>query len=250
MRWIIIGKKAFYRTRCALKVAVIAILLIAFSVSVVQARYERGLYLTAANSNDLSKTVIIDPGHGGEDCGAIGVNGVYEKDLNMQISEQIAEALKENGYTVIFTRTSDKLLYTEDEDIKGLRKISDLKNRCKAANEYPGAIFISVHMNSYSQSKYSGLQVYYKPNDDASCALAGKIQSNVRSRLQTDNTRQTKGGKGIYVLENTEPIGVLIECGFITNSEECEKLSEKEYQKQLSFAIVCGIIEYREGRKI
>lgn len=249
MRWIIVGKKAFYRTRCVLKVTVVAILLVAFSASVVQARYEREFYIETANSNDFSRTVIIDPGHGGEDCGAIGVNGVYEKDLNMQLSEEIAEQLKERGYTVIFTRTEDRLLYTEEENIKGLKKISDLKNRCKKANEYPGAMFISIHMNSYFAPKYHGLQVYYAPGDSESCALAGKIQANVRSRLQTDNTRQTKSGKGIYVLENTEPLSVLIECGFITNSDECEKLSQKEYQKQLSFAIVCGIIEYREGRK-
>lgn len=249
MRWYIIGKNTFYKIRCALKISFIAVLLVAFSVSVIEARYEKGLYLNAAGAPTENPTVIIDPGHGGEDSGAVGVGGVLEKELNMQISLQIAEDLKTRGYNVIFTRTDDCLLYTEAENIKGLRKISDLKNRCKIANSYPNAIFLSIHMNSYSEEKYKGLQVYYTPDDSESSALASKIQSSVREKLQSDNKRTVKNGRGIYVLENTEPISVLVECGFITNREDCERLSQKEYQKQLSFAIVCGIIEYNEGKK-
>ncbi len=250
MRWYIIGRKAYYRTRCVVKVLFITLLLVAFSVSVVEARYDRELFLEAAGAGEPSRLVVIDAGHGGEDCGAIGTMGVYEKDLNMQISLEIGEALKSRGYTVVYTRTEDKLLYTSAENIKGLRKISDLKNRCKIANSYPDAIFISIHMNSYSEAKYQGLQVYYAESSPESSALAGKIQTNVRSRLQNDNKRQIKKGEGIYVLENTEPVSVLVECGFLTNDAECKKLCEKEYQKQLSFAIVCGIIEYNEGKVI
>lgn len=246
MRWYIIGRKAYYRTRCVAKVLFLSLLLIAFSVSVVEARYDRELFIEASGSGEPVRLVVIDAGHGGEDCGAVGTTGVYEKDLNMQISFEIGEALKSRGYTVIYTRSEDKLLYTPSENIKGIRKISDLKNRCKIANSYPEAMFISVHMNSYSEAKYQGLQVYYSESSPKSSELAGKIQSNVRNRLQKDNKRQIKKGKGIYVLENTEPVSVLVECGFITNEDECKKLSEKEYQKQLSFSIVCGIIKYIE----
>ncbi len=249
MRWYIIGKKAFYRTRCALKIAFIALLVAAFSISVAGARYERELYLSASSSNEGSKTVIIDAGHGGEDCGAIGVTGVLEKDLNMQIATKIAATLKSKGYTVILTRNEDKLLYTEAENIKGLRKIYDLKNRCAIANEYPEAVFISVHMNSYSEAKYKGLQVYYSAADNESAALANKIQSSVRASLQPENKRVTKSGKGIYVLENTEPVAVLIECGFLTNADDCKNLSDEDYQNKLSVAISNAIIEYKEGKK-
>ena len=248
MRWYIISRKTFYRTRTALTLVLVAALLMLFSVSVVGARYERELYMNANAAPDEQRLVILDAGHGGEDCGAVGVDGTYEKDLNMQIALEVGAALGEKGYTVIYTRTEDKLLYTEEENIKGIRKISDLKNRCKIANEYPGALFVSIHMNSYSGAKYSGLQVYYSEGDDASRTLAGKIQASVRALVQNENKRTTKSGKGIYVLENTEPVSVLVECGFLTNPEECKKLSEKEYQKQLSSAIVCGIIEYKEGK--
>ena len=127
-------------------------------------------------------------------------------------------------------------------------KRSDLKNRCKAANKYPDSILVSIHMNSFGDGKYSGLQVYYSSNDDESRVLAEKIQSSVRDSLQKENKRVIKEGKGMYILDKSDPTSVLIECGFLSNKEECEKLSEKEYQKELSFSIVCGIIEYIEEK--
>ena len=188
--------------------------------------------------------VIIDAGHGGEDPGAIGVTGIYEKDVNLAIAFALGEELKAKGYTVIYTRTEDKMLYLPEENIKGMRKLSDLKNRCKITAEYDNCIFISIHMNSYGASNYSGLQVYYADQNEASKSLAGKIQTSVRKELQPDNHRQIKNGSSLYVLENSSGTPVLIECGFLSNEAECKKLSEKEYQKQLSFAISCGIIEY------
>ena len=201
-------------------------------------------YSIAAIAAAEKQTVIIDAGHGGEDCGAIGINGVYEKDLNLEVALLLGGMLSERGYAVIYTRTQDRLLYTEEENIKGIRKISDLKNRCKIGAENPYAIFVSIHMNTYSSPKYSGLQVYYGIKNDASYALSNSIQSSVKSELQETNGRVVKAGGGIYLLENLDNVAVLIECGFISNEAECEKLCEKEYQKQLCFRIVCGIIDY------
>ena len=189
-------------------------------------------------------TIILDAGHGGEDAGATGVNGALEKDLNLSMSKILGEMLIDKGFAVIYTRSEDKMLYAEFENIKGLRKISDLKNRCKVAKNYPNALFVSIHMNTFGDSQYSGLQVYYSENNQDSQALAEAIQSNVRKEVQPSNNRKIKPGKSIYVLENVENTAVLIECGFLSNMEEAEKLSEKEYQKLLSFSIICGIIEY------
>ena len=99
-------------------------------------------------------------------------------------------------------------------------------------------------MNSYRSEKYSGLQVYYGIKNEDSYRLAATIQSSVVSNLQPDNNRVVKSGENIFILENLENTAVLIECGFISNASECEKLSQKEYQKQLSFSILCGIIEH------
>ena len=212
------------------------------------AYYSSDEYKEAMIEASERKLVIIDAGHGGEDCGAIGVSGVYEKDLNLSIAKELGALFEEKGYAVIFTRSDDKLLYREDENIKGIRKISDLKNRCKIAAEYPNALFVSVHMNSFGDSKYSGLQVYYSPESEESRMLATSIQTSVKESLQKDNNRKIKKGEGMYILENVENTAVLIECGFLTNPSECEKLSEKEYQKSLSFSIFCGIIDYIENK--
>lgn len=204
------------------------------------------IYISDITSSVLvnEKIFIIDAGHGGEDPGALSNNGILEKDLNLQIAIILGELLAESGYTVVYTRTEDKLLYTEEENIRGIRKISDLKNRCKIADKYPDAIFLSIHMNFYGSSKYSGLQVYYGVNNPNSKNLAVYIQTNVKNRLQSENNRKVKAGNNIYLLENVNNVAVLIECGFLSNSDEARKLSEKEYQKLLCFSIVCGIIEY------
>lgn len=231
-----------------ISVSLICVILIAASIGVVTKIYGRDLHLISADAIPFEKIIILDAGHGGEDPGTVGVTGVYEKDLNLQIVLQIGELLEERGYVVVYTRTDDRLLYTEEENIKGIRKISDLKNRCKVANKYPDSILVSIHMNSFGDGKYSGLQVYYSSNDDESRGLAEKIQLSVRDGLQKENKRVIKEGKGMYILDKSEPTSVLIECGFLSNKVECEKLSEKEYQKELSFSIVCGIIEYIEEK--
>lgn len=188
--------------------------------------------------------IILDAGHGGEDAGATGINGALEKDLNLSVVNILGEMLTEKGFAVVYTRSEDKLLYEEWENIKGIRKISDLKNRCKIAKSYPNALFVSIHMNTFGDGKYSGLQVYYSPENKESEMLAGAIQSSVKKELQPNNNRNIKQGNDIYILENIDNTAVLIECGFLSNEEEAKKLSQKEYQKMLSFSIICGIIEY------
>ena len=200
--------------------------------------------IPTAGDTDVKKTVIIDAGHGGEDCGTIGTSGVYEKDLNFEISMKLGDYLTAAGYNVIYTRTEDRLLYTDAENIKGIRKISDLKNRVAIANSYSDAIFVSIHMNSYGASSCHGLQVYYSKNAEGSRTLAESVQTSVKNKLQHSNNRTVKEGSELYILENSSNPAVIIECGFLSNPEECEKLSEKEYQKELSFAILCGIIDY------
>lgn len=192
--------------------------------------------------------VIIDAGHGGEDSGTIGTNGVYEKDLNLAFAKELGGQLSELGYAVVYTRTDDRLLYTPEENIRGMRKISDLKNRCQIAREHPDALFISIHMNAFAQPQYHGLQVYYGTASAESERLADAIRAEVCAQVQPQNKRAIKPGRDIYLLENIQSTAVLIECGFLSNAEECEKLSSKEYQKQLSFSVVCGIMKYESEK--
>ncbi len=196
------------------------------------------------------RVIVLDAGHGGEDGGAVGVSGVLEKDLNLQIAFLMKEMLEEKGYTVVMTRTEDKLLYTSEQNIKGQRKAYDLRNRLAIAHSYEGAILVSIHMNRFSQSVYRGLQVYYGTQSEESRLLATSIQSKVKADLQPENKRAPKAsGSSIYLLHRAKIPAVLIECGFLSNRDECEKLSQKEYQKQLSFSIVCAMIEYIEDQR-
>lgn len=246
MKVIVFNAKKYKRLFAAIKVIALVFAVLLVSNVFIGAYTNSDSYAAALQLESERRLIIIDAGHGGEDPGAVGVTGDYEKDLNLAIAKEIGDILISRGYAVLYTRTEDKLLYTDEENVKGIRKISDLKNRCKIAAEYPEATFISIHMNSYASSKYSGLQVYYSTKNEESYALARSVQERVKSELQPDNNRKIKEGKSIYVLENIDNTAILIECGFLTNPEECKKLSEKEYQKQLSLSIVYGIIEYVE----
>ena len=246
MKCVLINLKKKRLTLNLAKVMLVLILTLAISFGIISKLFRDELIIYTNSSVDESKIVIIDAGHGGEDSGAIGKNGVLEKDLNLEMAFEIGRQLEERGYIVVYTRIDDRLLYKDEENVKGIRKLYDLKNRCLIAKRYPNAVFISVHMNSFGDAKYSGLQVYYSQKDEHSAALANSIQNRVVSDIQNNNGRHTKPGNGIYLLENIDNTAVLIECGFLTNDDECEKLSDKEYQKSLSFSIVCGIIEYKE----
>ncbi len=236
-----------YKFVAAITKIIASVLILLFIAGAISKLYfDSDKYIQAMHTESEKNLIILDAGHGGEDPGAIGFDNVYEKNINLELVFEIGEILSERGFAVMYTRVDDKLLYSDEENIKGFRKISDLKNRCKIAAEYPEAIFISIHMNSYQSSKYTGLQVYYSENNENSRILASHIQTSVKNKLQNSNNRTIKAGEGMYILENINNPGILIECGFLTNAEECKKLSEKEYQKQLSLAIVCGIIEYKE----
>ncbi len=244
MRIYVLNLRSFFKGTKILAFLLVIACLLTFIIGSAGKVYGKSEYTAA----DETPVIIIDAGHGGEDSGAIGYGGVLEKNLNLEVANELGKQLSDKGYTVVYTRNEDKMLISAEEDIKGLRKISDLKNRCKITSQYQDPIFISIHMNSYGASKYSGLQVYYTDENDASKELATMVQTSVRTNLQNDNKRQIKSGKSIYVLENCSGTGILIECGFLSNEDECKQLSEKEYQKELSFSILCGIIEYIEAK--
>lgn len=248
MRILVVNLRRKRLTTTAISILLALVVMVSSSIGIFTKIYGLDLSIVQADSVPKDKIVVIDAGHGGEDPGAIGCNGIYEKELNLEMAMTVGATLEEKGYIVVYTRTDDRLLYTEEENIKGIRKISDLKNRCKFANRYPESTFISIHMNSFGDGRYSGLQVYYSTQNEDSRVLADKIQTSVARDLQKDNNRVIKPSNGMYLLDNISNTAVLIECGFLTNQEECEKLSKKEYQKELSFSIVCGIIEYIEGK--
>ena len=193
-----------------------------------------------------TRTVVIDAGHGGEDGGASSADGVYEKELNLSVALMVGDMLKSSGYNVVYTRSDDTMLYKDKT--KGSLKLQDLNSRLTTAQENKDCVFVSIHMNKFSQSKYSGLQVFYSKNTPDSKLLAQNIQSSIKNYLQKDNNRDIKQAESnIYILDRINTTGVLVECGFLSNPAECEKLCNEEYRRELSSVIYLSIVEFLEN---
>lgn len=178
--------------------------------------------------------IIIDAGHGGADSGAVGVNGMLEKDINLKLATFLSREFESAGYKVVMTRTEDVMLVDAD-GVHSTKKSSDLTARAKIAGD--GDIFISIHMNKFSEEKYKGAQVYYSVNDPASARLAEMLQRGIAESLQTDNKRAIKSGDGLYLLDRVRCPAVIVECGFLSNWEEAARLTDEEYLKQMAFEI-------------
>lgn len=189
-------------------------------------------------------TIVLDAGHGGEDGGCEG-HGLVEKDLNLDITLRIAILLKEQGINVVLTRDSDVLLYDKNSDYQGKKKYQDVRKRLEITNSYENPVLISIHMNSFSQAKYSGLQVWYGEGNPNSKRLADSIQSNVKNILQPTNKRTTKKAtSSIFLLNNATCPAILIECGFLSNADDARALGDAEYRQNLANVIFNSIMEY------
>lgn len=187
--------------------------------------------------------IIIDAGHGGEDGGATGTNGVLEKDLNLTLSAILADLLRGAGYAVVQTRTEDKLLYGANTK-KGHKKQSDLENRVKYTEQYPNSILVSIHMNTFPTQNCEGVQVWYSQNNERSAVLAKQIQDNVKEHLQPNNNRRIKAAtSSIYLLRHAKTPAVLVECGFLSTPWECERLCDTAYQRSLALVLFDAICE-------
>lgn len=187
--------------------------------------------------------IIIDPGHGGKDGGAVSVTGTSEKELNLSVSASLDEIMTALGYRVIMTRDSDTELTSERG---GSRKMQDLLGRLEISEKNPGLPLVSIHMNKFGKEKYSGLQVYYSVNDPMGKILADSVQGMVKSLIQPLNTRKTKAAtSAIMLLDRINSPGILVECGFISNKSEAALLETAEYRIKLSLAIAAGIVDSR-----
>ncbi len=203
----------------------------------------RHALLAASDAEKDAPVILIDAGHGGEDGGATGTNGVLEKDLNLALSGMLADLLRGAGYTVVQTRTEDRLLYPAGTQ-KGHKKQGDLENRVKYTEKYPNCILVSIHMNTFPLQNCEGTQVWYSQNDARSAALAKQIQENVKAHLQPANNRKIKAAtSSIYLLRHAKTPAVLVECGFLSTPAECERLCESTYQKKLALVLFDAICE-------
>ncbi len=192
-------------------------------------------------------TIIIDAGHGGIDGGAVGLNGVEEKEINLSVAQKLNKILTDAGYTTVMTRTEDICLADEGLTTIRSKKTSDLHNRMALMSQYENVIFVSIHQNSYNGGdKACGTQVFYSPKfPEESRALAEIIQTSVRTMVQPQNTRVVKeAGNSIYLLYSAVRPAVMVECGFLSDHNENLKLCDSGYQDELARAIALGLQEY------
>jgi len=194
--------------------------------------------------------VIVDAGHGGEDGGAVAINGALEKDINLAIALELEKNLKQNNFDVIMIRNSDVSVGDQSLATISERKRSDTKSRLRTVEEAGECILISIHQNHFSEGKYSGAQVFYSGNRPESADLAEAIRKNIVESLQPENKRENKqADSSIYLLKNCQVPAVLVECGFLSNPDETEKLCTESYQKDMAAAIYNGLIDYLQNKE-
>lgn len=187
-------------------------------------------------------TIIIDPGHGGEDGGATSCTGVLESKFNLDIALRLNDLMHLLGMETIMIRETDRSVYTQGETI-AQKKASDLRERVRIINETEKGVVISIHQNIFPDGQYWGTQVFY-PNTDGSRKLAEQLQNQFQLNLAVDNKRKTKQAKGIYLMEHIQCPAVLVECGFLSNPGEEAKLRDSEYQKRLCSVIATVCSQY------
>lgn len=200
---------------------------------------------TDAKRHEKPPKVILDAGHGGEDGGAVSKSGIVEKDVNLAIVMTLKEMFNISGFEVIMIREKDISINDETADTIREKKVSDLHNRLRIANSVEDGILLSVHQNNFTDSKYWGAQVFFSNNNPMSKELSEYIRQSFSGLLQPQNTREIKpAGRNIYILWNAKIPAVIVECGFLSNSAESEKLNNEDYQKQIAFTIYCGFMNY------
>ncbi len=188
--------------------------------------------------------IVIDAGHGGADPGKVGVDGSLEKDINLQIALKLQKFLQMQDIDVILTRDSDAGLYDENASNK---KVQDMKNRVALIEEHQPVLTVSIHQNSYHEEYVHGAQVFYYANSEKSRELAQRIQQAMVQGVDPDNARQAKANDSYYLLKKTSSPVVIVECGFLSNYEEAQKLSSELYQEKVAWAVHLGIMQYLNG---
>lgn len=217
------------------KIELILVMLTLAGLVMVSKKLEK--YVNSDKVEKKEYTVVLDAGHGSSDSGKVGINGVLEKDINLSISKKTKKYLEKKGIRVIMTRDKDESLA---EGEKGNRKVQDMKARVKRINDTKPDLAVSIHQNSYHEESIHGAQVFYYEHSESGEKDARILQEALLA-VDPDNTRQVKANTTYYLLKRTEVPILIVECGFLSNQEDAEKLASEDYQKEIAKAIANGI---------
>lgn len=189
------------------------------------------------------KTIVIDPGHGGPDGGAVGKDNTVEKDIALSVAKKLQDYLQQSGALVFLTRESDVDL--ADNDTSGLakRKSEDIRNRLQFIHDKRADFFVTLHLNALPSTRWSGAQTFYYPEFDKSKQLAKMIQAEITRNLENTD-RAALAINGMYLLKHAKVPGALVEIGFLSNVRERELLKKGDYQRKMAGSIYRGILRY------
>lgn len=194
-----------------------------------------------------AETLILDPGHGGEDGGAVSITGTPESQINLAIALDMNDLLAFYGTAPILLRTEDISLHSSDAVTCREKKVSDLKNRVAAVQAIQNATLLSIHQNSFPESQYRGAQTFYAVTD-GSMELAQHIQNALIASLQPENYREIKQiPDTVYLMNHIDCRAVLVECGFLTNPEEEALLRDRTYQRKMAAVLSAAWLTARSG---
>lgn len=216
--------------------------ILVFSAAIVLTLHTNRTVTVMSSQPRSGTTIILDAGHGGEDGGAVSCTGVEEAKINLQITLRLNDLLHLLGYNTKMLRTDDTDLHTEGTTISQ-RKNSDLRQRVKQISETSDGLLVSIHQNKFTDSRYSGAQVFWA-NTDNSKVLAEDLQRAFVSTVNPGSNRSAKQAKGIYIMEHIQCTGILVECGFLSNEAEEALLLSDQYQKQLVCVISTAICQH------
>lgn len=188
-----------------------------------------------------NRTIVIDPGHGGIDPGAVA-NGIKEKEIVLQVGKQLANILNNAGARVLLTREDDIDLSTPGSGSLLKRKREDLNKRVTLANENKAAAYISIHVNAFPSAQWRGAQTFYQRNEPDSKMLAEAVQAELVRVM--GNTDRVAKAEDFYTTRHTKMPGVIIEIGFLSNPSEAKLMADPAYQRKLAMAIYSGLVKY------
>lgn len=194
--------------------------------------------------------LILDPGHGGEDGGAVAADGTLESGVNLDIALRLEALSRFWGIDTRMTRRTEDIEYPASARTLADKKKADQNARLRQINDTPGAILISIHQNNYPAAAPNGIQVFYgeiSPGDE----LAKCMQENLTQSLCPDNRRVAEPiDDGIYLMRNAQCPAVLVECGFLSNPAELELLKTETYRTELAAVMLASLMEYIRGTAI
>lgn len=199
----------------------------------------------AAGEIRLQVDLILDAGHGGMDGGAVSPDGVCEAPITLAIARKSQVLFGFWGKNALLTRADERSLDYREGSSARENKNADLSARLAVAKQYPDCPFLSIHLNQFSQAQYSGAQVFYNGKGQG---LATALQGQLRAVLDPGNSRVCKPApEGVFLMKNIDGPAVTVECGFLSNREECTRLQQDSYQTKIALAIVSGYEVYDRG---